>query len=201
MKKINSITIVLLFALILFSTILLSSFKSKDNSSKIIPQENEVINYTKEDSIKDEIERWNEFKIQNHNDFLDAIGYQESRNRYHIVNKYGYMGRYQFGKSTLKTLKIKVSRSEFLRDSILQEQAMLALLKHNKKRLQKLIDKYDGRIVHGIFVTESGLLAAAHLGGQGSVKKWFRTGKVRKDGNGVGITKYMKKFGGYYLNL
>ena len=201
MKKINSITIVLLFGLILFSTILLSSFKSKDNSSKIIPQENEVINYTKEDSIKDEIERWNEFKIQNHNDFLDAIGYQESRNRYHIVNKYGYMGRYQFGKSTLKTLKIKVSRSEFLRDSVLQEEAMLKLLLHNKKRLQKLIDKYDGRIVHGIFVTESGLLAAAHLGGQGSVKKWFRTGKVRKDGNGVGITKYMKKFGGYYLSL
>ena len=201
MKKINSITIVLLFALILFSTILLSSFKSKDNSSKIIPQENEVINYTKEDSIKDEIERWNEFKIQNHNDFLDAIGYQESRNRYHIVNKYGYMGRYQFGKSTLKTLKIKVSRSEFLKDSVLQEEAMLKLLLHNKKRLQKLIDKYDGRIVHGVFVTESGLLAAAHLGGQGSVKKWFRTGKVRKDGNGVGITNYMRKFGGYYLDL
>ncbi len=201
MKKIDSITIVLLFALILFSIILLSSFKSKDNSSKVIPQENEVINYTKEDSIKDEIERWNEFKIQNHNDFLDAIGYQESRNRYHIVNRYGYMGRYQFGKSTLKTLKIKVSRSEFLRDSVLQEEAMLKLLLHNKKRLQKLIDKYDGRIVHGIFVTESGLLAAAHLGGQGSVKKWFRSGKIKKDGNGVGITKYMKKFGGYYLNL
>jgi|TARA_B100001094_G_C18153749_1_gene785224 hypothetical protein len=201
MKKIDSITIVLLFALILFSTILLSSFKSKDNSPKIIPQENEVINYTKEDSIRDEIERWNQYKLQNYNDFLDAIGYQESRNRYHIVNKYGYMGKYQFGKSTLKTLKIKVSQSEFLRDSVLQEQAMFALLKYNKKRLKKLIDKYDGQIVHGIFVTESGLLAAAHLGGQGSVKKWFRSGKIKRDGNGVKITSYMKKFGGYYLCL
>lgn len=139
--------------------------------------------------------------LKGNSDFLDAIGYQESRNRYHVVNRYGYMGKYQFGKSTLKTLKIKVSQSEFLKDTILQEQAMLALLKYNKKRLKKLIDRYDGQIIHGILVTESGLLAAAHLGGQGSVKKWFRTGKVRKDGNGVGITKYMEKFGGYYLSL
>ena len=50
-------------------------------------------------------------------------------------------------------------------------------------------------------MTESGLLAAAHLGGAGSVKKWFRTGKIRKDGNGVKITSYMKTFGGYNLNL
>jgi len=35
----------------------------------------------------------------------------------------------------------------------------------------------------------------------GSVKKWFRTGKVRKDGNGVKITSYMKQFGGYDLNV
>jgi len=78
---------------------------------------------------------------------------------------------------------------------------MLKLLLHNKKRLQKLIDRYEGQIIHGILVTESGLLAAAHLGGQGSVKKWFRTGKVRRDGNGVGITQYMKKFGGYHLSF
>jgi len=138
---------------------------------------------------------------KNHNDFLNAIGYQESRNRYNIVNRYGYMGRYQFGKSTLKTLKIKVSRKKFLKDTLLQEEAMLKLLLHNKKRLQKYINKYQGQVVHGILVTESGLLAAAHLGGQGSVKKWFRNGRVRKDGNGVKITYYMVQFGGYNLDL
>ena len=111
------------------------------------------------------------------------------------------MGKYQFGKSTLRTLRIKVSRSEFLKDTLLQEEAMLKLLLHNKKRLQKYIDKYEGKVVHGILVTESGLLAAAHLGGQGSVKKWFRNGRIRKDGNGVKITSYMKKFGGYILDL
>jgi soluble lytic murein transglycosylase-like protein len=78
---------------------------------------------------------------------------------------------------------------------------MYELLKTNKKYLRKYIEKYDGEVVHGVLVTESGLLAAAHLGGAGSVKKWFRTGKVRKDGNGVKITNYMEKFSGYKLDL
>ena len=140
-------------------------------------------------------------KIKSYDDFLDAIGHQESGNRYDIVNRYGYMGRYQFGSSTLKTLKIKVTREAFLNSPDLQEYAMKQLLLYNKKKLQKYIDEFDGQIVHGILVTESGLLAAAHLGGQGSVKKWFRTGKIRKDGNGVKITSYMKRFSGYKLYL
>jgi len=133
--------------------------------------------------------------------FLEAIGHQESGNKYNIVNRYGYMGRYQFGRSTLKTLKIKTTKQEFLQDTFLQEHAMHKHLLYNKKRLDKYINKYEGQIIHGVLVTESGLLAAAHLGGAGSVKKWFRTGKVRQDGNGVKITSYMKRFGGYNLSL
>jgi len=139
--------------------------------------------------------------VKGHNAFLDAIGHQESGNRYDVVNQFGYMGRYQFGKSTLRTLKIRVSKEAFLNSPDLQDYAMLQLLCYNKKKLQKYIDEYDGEVVNGILVTESGLLAAAHLGGQGSVKKWFRTGKIRKDGNGVKITSYMQRFGGYNLDL
>ena len=139
--------------------------------------------------------------IKDHYLFLNDLGHQESGNRYNIVNRFGYMGRYQFGKSTLRTLKIKVSKEAFLSSPDLQEYAMQQLLCYNKKKLQKYIDEFDGQIVHGILVTESGLLAAAHLGGAGSVKKWFRTGKVREDGNGVKITSYMKRFSGYELYL
>ena len=67
--------------------------------------------------------------------------------------------------------------------------------------MAKYIDEFDGQVVNGILVTESGLLAAAHLGGAGSVRKWFRTGKIRKDGNGVKITNYMERFSGYSLYL
>ena len=70
-----------------------------------------------------------------HNDFLDAIGHKESGNNYTIVNTYGYMGRYQFGASTLKGLGFKVTKEEFLNNPALQEEAMQALLEHNSKKL------------------------------------------------------------------
>ena len=139
--------------------------------------------------------------IKNMDLFLHDLGHRESGNRYNVVNQFGYMGKYQFGKSTLKTLKIKVTKEAFLNSPDLQEYAMLKLLCYNKNKLQKYIDKYEGQVVNDILVTESGLLAAAHLGGAGSVRKWFRTGKIRKDGNGVKITSYMKQFSGYDLDL
>ena len=134
-------------------------------------------------------------------DFLNAVGFKESGNRYDIVNKFGYMGRYQFGRGTLKGLGYKVTQEEFLNSPEIQERAMMDLLKHNKKKLQKYIDKYEGQTIHGIYITESGVLAAAHLGGQGNVKKFFRRGKKVKDGFGTGITTYMEKFAGYDLDL
>ena len=142
-----------------------------------------------------------ELKTNSHSDFLNAIGFKESGNRYDIVNRFGYMGRYQFGKRTLRGLGFKISREEFLNSPKIQEEAMYKLLQTNKRYLKKYIAKYEGKYVHGVLVTESGLLAAAHLGGAGSVKKWFRTGKVRKDGNGVKITTYMERFSGYDLYL
>ena len=86
-------------------------------------------------------------------------------------------------------------------NSYIQEKAMHTLLQRNNKSLNKLIIEHEGKIVHGVLVTQSGILAAAHLGGAGSVKKWFRTGKVRQDGFGTKITSYMEQFGGYKLNI
>src|SRR5210317_2016572 len=52
-----------------------------------------------EEKIK--IEQYHQQELDN---FLDAIGFRESGNRYDITNKWGYMGKYQFGRSTLKGL-------------------------------------------------------------------------------------------------
>ena len=144
-----------------------------------------------------------EIKIdrKDHSAFLNKIGHVESGNRYSVVNRWGYMGKYQFGEETLEALDIKVSRKKFLSSPILQEQAMDKLLKENHKNLKRFIKKYDGKVLHGVYVTESGVLAAAHLGGAGNVREWFRKGDVFKDGNGTPITKYMKVFSGYSLNL
>ena len=136
-----------------------------------------------------------------HDEFLDAIGQKESNNNYLIVNTYGYMGKYQFGKSTLKGLGYKITRDEFLNNPQIQEEAMLKLLQHNRKKLKKYIEKYNNKVVHGVYITESGILAAAHLAGQGNVKKFFRKGYEFKDGFGTKMTTYMNLFSGYSLNL
>ena len=133
--------------------------------------------------------------------FLNAIGHRESSNRYTVVNKWGYMGKYQFGKRTLKNLGYNVSRKEFLNSPHLQEMAMLDLLSHNKKILQSYINTHEGEIIHGTKITESGILAAAHLAGPGNVKRYFKKGKQFKDGNGTKLTSYLTKFSGYKLNL
>ena len=148
-----------------------------------------------------EEERIRQYHEEELNRFLTDIGFRESGNRYDITNSWGYMGKYQFGKSTLKGLGFEVTRKEFLNNPQLQEEAMMALLLHNKEKLQTYIDLYDGETINGMYVSESGILAAAHLGGQGSVKRYFRNGKVFRDGNGTKITSYMNQFSGYDIKL
>ena len=133
--------------------------------------------------------------------FLNAIGHRESTNRYDVVNKWGYMGKYQFGKKTLKNLGYDISKEEFLNSPHIQEKAMLDLLEHNKNILQSYIDYWDGKIINGVEITESGILAAAHLAGPGNVKKYFQKGKNFKDGNGTKLTSYLTQFSGYDINL
>lgn len=136
-----------------------------------------------------------------HVDFLQAIGHKESGNNYSVVNSFGYMGKYQFGASTLKGLGFKVTKEEFLNNPALQEEAMQALLVHNRKKLKRQIEKYCEQTINGVYVTESGILAAAHLAGQGNVKRFFRKGYEFKDGYGTTMTSYMRKFSGYQLDL
>ena len=140
--------------------------------------------------------------VKNHSTFLDAIGFRESSNNYKAVNQFGYLGKYQFGRKTLNAIGFKdVSNREFLANPSIQEEAMLVLLKRNKRTLRREIKKYVGKTINGIYITESGILAAAHLGGAGNVKKFFRKGWEFKDGNGTKMTSYMVKFADYDLKI
>ena len=140
--------------------------------------------------------------IRNHNKFLDEVGFRESSNNYKAVNQFGYLGKYQFGRKTLNAIGFKdISNYEFLSNPEIQEEAMLVLLQKNKHTLRREIKKYVGETVNGIYITESGILAAAHLGGAGNVRKFFRKGYEFEDGNGTKMTSYMVRFAGYNLNL
>ena len=130
--------------------------------------------------------------------FSQAIGIKESQGQYKLVNTLGYMGKYQFGTSALRTLGIQ-SNSEFLNNPMLQEKAFIALVKINKSKLQDIIEDYRGKTIDGVKITESGILAAAHLGGAGSVRKYLESNGKKKcrDGFGTSIKSYLRQFAGY----
>lgn len=130
--------------------------------------------------------------------YKEAIGFKESQNKYRKVNTLGYMGKYQFGAETLKSIGISDS-VHFLNNPRLQEKAFVTLLSRNKFILQEYIEKYEGKIISNIKITESGILAAAHLGGAGSVIKFFKTNGQRrvKDQYGTSIRSYLRDFAGY----
>ncbi len=130
--------------------------------------------------------------------FKDALGFKESRGNYFSVNDFGYLGKYQFGKETLKLIGI-YTPNQFLYNPELQEKAFLANAQRNKWVLRKDIDRFVGKNINGIKVTESGILAAAHLAGPGSVKIFLRSyGRNGfSDAYGTSLSYYMKRFSGY----
>jgi hypothetical protein len=130
--------------------------------------------------------------------FKEAIAYKESQGKYNKINTLGYLGKYQFGMETLKSIGIKDS-IQFMNNPKLQEKAFVVLLSKNKYELQDYITKFEGKIVDGVKVTESGILAAAHLGGAGSVKRFLNSNGERKckDQYGTSVKAYMKDFGGF----
>lgn len=130
--------------------------------------------------------------------FKEALAFKESRGDYACVNKFGYLGKYQFGKGTLKLIGIH-NPTTFLKDPKLQERAFIANAQRNKWILRKDIKNFVGKRINGVLVTESGILAAAHLAGPGNVKKYLRSYGLNNfaDGNGTTVSYYLKKFSGY----
>lgn len=145
----------------------------------------------------------NNFSIETTNTFIDfkeALAVKESDGDYKAVNSYGYMGKYQFGKGTLKFIGLE-NTQDFLNNPALQEKAFVAYVQKNKWILRREIQKYAGKTIRGILITESGILAAAHLGGAGSVQDFLRSnGNVSfVDGYGTDIKTYLKAFANYDL--
>jgi len=130
--------------------------------------------------------------------FKEALASKESQGNYKAVNKLGYLGKYQFGRSTLERFEI-YNIHAFLKTPELQEKAFLALCSVNKWILRKDICRNKGKTINGIFITESGILAAAHLGGAGNVKKFLRShGTMKfKDAFGTSIESYLRLFAAY----
>jgi len=149
------------------------------------------------------------------NDFKDALGFRESGNRYNVVNSYGYVGRFQFGKERLWDLGLslngwkpsgwkwnnrdKITVEQFLADKKLQDTLFSLHVDLLMEIIKRRFIDYLNRKIGGVMITESGLVAGMHLKGEGGVKRFLESGKSNIDGYGTQITEYIDKFSGYCL--
>lgn len=133
--------------------------------------------------------------------YKEALAFKESQGNYRKINTLGYLGKYQFGLETLKSIGVKDS-AHFMNSPKLQEKAFVTLLAKNKYELRAYIARYEGKMIDGVKITESGILAAAHLGGVGSVKRFFNSNGTRskKDAYGTSIRTYLRDFAGFETN-
>lgn len=147
-------------------------------------------------------------RVQEHNDrelkrYLDLIGHNESGNNPKAWNRYGYIGKYQFGHAARESCGYgHIEFKDFTNDPSIwsekdQEAAMITLLSKNESYLSDIIHKYNGKVIKGTIITESGILAAAHLAGASGVKRYFHNGSNPKDAYGTSLEDYLIKFSGF----
>ena len=154
-----------------------------------------------------------------YNQFLELLAIRESSGEYYITSASSkYLGRYQIGPETLKQIgfmdenrnwidlanRLGVnSHQDFLNNEIAQEVAILFALRWDYQFILSNGDnQYIGQTIEGKEVTVSGLIAAYHLVGNGTMHKAL-SGQISwekaKDGNRVSGLTYMEEMGG--LNL
>jgi hypothetical protein len=154
---------------------------------------------------------------------MRALAVRESNGNYGVVNSLGYLGAYQFGEPALVDLgfyagdptpdvndwtggwtgKVGVhSRDDFLASVAAQDQAMrewLDLLWRYATHSDLRLDVYVGRSVNGIPITQSGVLAGAHLVGIFGVAAFLRSNGAEDtlDPFGVPVSEYVRTFAAY----
>ncbi|MGH6735262.1 MAG: calcium-binding protein [Methyloceanibacter sp.] len=155
----------------------------------------------------------------NYTAFLNALGERESNGNYAAVNQFGYLGKYQFGEFALRDIGYYTydgtsandfktaywtgkngidSKAEFLGSPSAQESAIREYMTLQWQYV-KTAWAYEGQTLDGIKITESGMLAGAHLVGAGNLNKYLLSGgdAVSSDGNSVKVSSYVKQFAGY----
>jgi hypothetical protein len=152
-------------------------------------------------------------------EFAAAMRQQESGNDYNAVNKFGYLGAYQFGKPRLydlgysidgfapanRTKRIIIAKDYFLSKPELQD---VLFEQHCRIWRNYVTSRYAGEfgtVIKGVTITISGMVAGIHLLGLGNKKnpglvQFLNEGIIGKDGNKTPITEYIKKFADYDMS-
>lgn len=136
--------------------------------------------------------------------FIYNLGVRESGDKWWITNTIGCIGKWQFSPGTLAYLGYKnITTKKFRKNANifpeeLQKKVLLSLIQMNEMIL-KDYSSYIGQIVSGVVITRSGMIAAAHLGGAGSVRLFLSSnGRINNhDVYGTSIKNYMSEFAMY----
>lgn len=155
-------------------------------------------------------------------DYLNALARRESSLNPQAQNAYGYVGLFQMGEAALVDtgyyradgtgandwrgtwtgLGGVTSLQDFKANPAAQAAAVAAYQQRVWGYVRSLgLDTYIGSTVGGVPVTQSGLIAAAHLVGTGNLARFLASNgaTVPTDGNGTALTEYLASFGGYSL--
>ena len=155
-------------------------------------------------------------------DYLNALARRESSLNPQAQNAYGYVGLFQMGEAALVDagyyradgtgandwrgtwtgLGGVTSLQDFKNNPAAQAAAVAAYQQRVWGYVRSLgLDTYIGSTVGGVPVTQSGLVAAAHLVGTGNLARFLASGGavVPSDGNGTALSEYLASFGGYSL--
>lgn len=201
----------LIILITLFSTIVLAPTPSERvNEDKKLKER--VLEIVEKQNKKKQFQSWGR-----------DLGYKESRNKWWIVNRIGCFGEHQWKESTLHsigymniTLRDFKTNPEIFPRSV-QYDALETLADSNWVDFQ-YFQCFVGTYIDGVYITKSGLLAAAHLGGVKSVIEFLWTSADyilvdsipielvfkeerkklnRKDLFGTSISDYLELFQGY----
>jgi hypothetical protein len=118
-----------------------------------------------------------------------------------VVNRIGAAGKWQLTAIARKAVGYKGTLKAFLNSEKIQRQCVLALINLNKKYINYYIPNwrmYIGNSVHGVVISYSGMLMAAHLAGVGGLKRFLCTSCNPSDGN-ESVKSYMNHFRGYMI--
>ena len=162
----------------------------------------DIIDYSVKLNINTDIYVPVPFTVRDFVGFKNFLGFFESGSNYNKVNRFGYLGKYQFGRGTLKMYGVR-NLSEYRLNPELQEKVFLMNVMRNKWILRREISWYSNRYLNGTYISESGIIAAAHLSGPGNVKKFLRShcnpDLDKRDANGTSISDYLNIFKDYDL--
>lgn len=159
-------------------------------------------------------------------DFYDALAQRESGGNASVVNTYGYLGLYQLGEPAMmdaswydETPPNETSKNDWIGAWLTSAQANgvtskatylakppaqdIAVRRYHDRvagyiNALGLLD-YEGTKVNGVLITRSGLLAACHLLGCGTVRDYLKApgSGTPADAYGTTIEEYLTLFANY----